>query len=265
MAGLFAVPVTWAAVPLVQAVETSINIDASFMHQQYHENLHPVGDVENGYMPGFGVNISSLLPVKPGYSPDLYTYLGYDFNAGDIHYDGHYIASGAPAVATDNAVFQRIEGRIGAGFPLQGGAEVIPFVMGGYQAWNRNVNQKGAIANDEFYHSGLFGLGVKLDVPVTPTVVISGTGEIIGLAGGGITAHGINFGRGFGVTPEERLELAVTDQFTPRWHATGSAYWEHFNYSGTHPEYYGDEGYAYEPFSTTTQFGFTVGVGYSFD
>jgi len=262
--GGFAVPASWAASPIVQAMETSISLDASYMHTQYHENIHPVGDVENGLSPGFGVKISSLLPLRPGYSPDLYTYLGYDFSAGDIHYDGHYIGSGAPAVATDNTVFNRVEARIGAGFPLANGVEVIPFAMGGYQSWNRNINQKGAIGSDEFYHSYLFGAGVKLDVPVSPTIVVSATGEILGLAGGGITADGTNFGRGFGVTPEERVELGIDDAVTQRWHVTGAAWFEHFDYSGTHPEYFPGY-YIYEPLSTTTQFGFNLGVSYSFD
>jgi hypothetical protein len=264
LVGMIAVPVSRAAIPLVQAIETSINIDAAYMHTQYHENLHPTGDDENGFSPGFGVSIGSLLPIRPGYSPDLYTYLGYDFSAGDIHYDGHYILSGLPVAATDNAVFNRIEARIGLGYPLADGVEIIPFVAGGYQAWNRNINNRGVIGTDEFYHSGLFGAGVKLDVPVSPTVVVSATGEIMGLAGGGITANGTDFGRGFGVTPLERFELSAADQITPRWHVTGSAYVERFNYSGTHPEYFPGY-YVYEPLSTTTQFGFTVGVGYSFD
>jgi len=263
MVGVFAVPVTYAAVPLVQAVETSINIDGIVQHTQYHENVSPIGDDESGFNGGGGVNISSLLPVKPGYSPDLYTYIGYNLEAGGIHYGGHF-QDGTPLSATDNAVFQNIEARIGAGFPLNTGIEVIPFIVGGYQAWNRNIDGPGIDGGGEFYHSGLFGFGVKFDEPVSSTVVLSETGEFLGLAGGGVHNPYVNFGRGFGVTPEEKFEFSVADQITPRWHVTGSAFVEHFNYSGTHPEYF-DGYYVYEPLSTTTQFGFTVGVGYSFD
>jgi len=262
--GALAVPVTWAASPLIQAIETSINIDAGFMHTQYHENLSPIGDDESGFTEGGGVNISYLMPVRPGYSPDLYTYIGYNLNAGEIHYGG-YFQDGVPLSATDHAVFQNIEARIGLGFPLASGAEVIPFIAGGYQAWNRNVDGTGVDAGGEFYHSGLFGAGLKLDVPVAPTVVVSATGEILGLAGGGVNNPAVDFGRGFGVTPEERFELGVADQVSPRWHVAGAAFIDHFNYSGTHPEYYGNLGSIYEPLSSTTQFGFSVGFGYSFD
>jgi hypothetical protein len=136
------------------------------MHQQYHENL-AVGDDESGYMPGFGVTLSALLPTSPGHpaAPDIYTDLGYEFNAGEIDYAGHY-QTGQPTTATDNAVFNRLEARLGVGLPLLNGDELIMFAAGGYQAWNRNINQKDAIGTDEFYSSGLFGGGLKLDVPL---------------------------------------------------------------------------------------------------
>jgi hypothetical protein len=263
MLGAIAVPAGWAASPLIQAFETSINLDANFMHTQYHENLSPIGDDESGFTEGAGVTIGSLLPLKPGYSPDLYTYLGYNINAGNIHYGG-YFQDGTPLAATDHAVFQNIEARIGAGFPLADGSELIPFIAGGYQAWNRNVDGTGVFGGGEFYHSGLFGAGLRYDYPVSPTVVVSGTAEILGLAGGGVHNPSINFGRGFGVTPEEHLEFEVSDQISPRWHVFGTGFFTHFNYSGTHPEYF-PYYYVYEPQSVTTQYGFSIGFGYSFD
>jgi hypothetical protein len=254
-----------AASPVVAAAETQVGIDGDFLHQQYHENL-AVGDDESGYMPGFGINIGALLPTYAGRlsAPDIYTNLGYEFNAGNINYAGHY-QSGQPVDLIDNAVMNRVEARLGVGLPLMSGDEIILFAAGGYQAWNRNINQKGGIGTDEFYHSGLFGGGLKLDMPIANTLVASATGELLGLAGGGITANGEDFGRGFGVTPEERVQLGLDEAVRPRIHVFAGAFWEHFNYSGTHPEYYGNEGYIYEPFSTTTQFGANLGVGYSFN
>lgn len=255
----------------IQAAETNLRISGGFMHTQYHENLQP-GDDESGYTPGLGVGASVLLPFtrnRPA-SPDFYAALDYDIDAGNILYAGHLQEEdgGAPLDATDHAVFQRIEARLGVGFPLENGIESIPFFAFGYQAWNRNDTSAETIDGGEFYHSGLFGLGWKLDVPVTPTIVLSGDGEFLALAGGGITnpeiGYGLDFGRGFGVTPEERIELALDDQVAGHFHLFAKAFWEHFNYSGTHPEYYGDAGYAYEPLSTTTQFGLNVGAAYSF-
>ena len=266
LAACVAVRPALAASPAVSAAETSVNLSVGVMNTQYHENLTP-GDDESGTTPGFGVSIGALLPTHPGYaaSVDIYSALIYDFDAGNIGYSGHYLVSGAPLTATDHAVFNRVEARLGLGFPLIGGAESIPFLAVGYQAWNRNIDPKGAIGTDEFYHSGLFGVGYRLDVPIGAGFVASGTGEVLALAGGGITANGANFSGGFGVTPEERVELGLNDAVSGRFHLFATAFWEHFNYSGTRPQSYGYNYFLYEPFSTTTQFGANFGIGYSFN
>ncbi|OYV37799.1 MAG: hypothetical protein B7Z81_05490, partial [Acidocella sp. 20-61-6] len=197
----------FAASPAVQAAETSVYLGAGVMHSQYHENLTP-GDDESGYTPGFSVGASVLLPMRPAdlANPDFYAALNYDFNAGNITYAGHYqaIDGGAPLQATDRAVFNRIEVRLGIGVPLAGGGEAIPFIAGGYQAWNRNIDSPMTVNGGEFYHTGLFGAGMKFDQPLGRLLVASVTGEVFGLAGGGITnpqiGGGQSFGRGFGVT-----------------------------------------------------------------
>jgi hypothetical protein len=257
------------ASPAVSAAETSVNLSIGVMHTQYHENVVP-GDDESGVTPGFGVSVSALLPTRPGdtSSVDIYSALLYNFDAGNIGYAGHYLVSGTPVSATDHAVFNRVEARLGLGFPMVRGMESIPFLVAGYQAWNRNIDTPGVTGTDEFYHSGLFGLGYKLDVPIGAGFVASGTGELLGLAGGGITDDSANWSGGFGVTPEERVELGLDDAVFGRFHLFASAYWEHFNYSGTRPGSFGYNYYIYEPyepFSTTTQFGANFGIGYSFN
>jgi hypothetical protein len=262
LAGILLPPQARAASPEVAAAETTISIYLSGMHTQYHENLGPPTDDESGATPGFGVALGGLTPY--GATTDLYTSLNYNFSAGPINYNGFTQPGDQPLAATDNAVFNRIEARIGVGLPLANGAEAIPFLAGGYQAWNRNVDSKITIDGGEFYHTFLFGAGLKFDQPVTPAIVLSATAEGLGLAGGNVQNNGIGFGRGMGVTAEELISLGLDYAMTPRWHTFGSIYWEHFIYSGTHPEYFSD-GYAYEPLSTTTQFGVNAGVGFSFN
>jgi hypothetical protein len=254
------------ASPAVSAAETSVHLSVGVTHTQYHEDVVP-GDDESGAIPGFGVSVSALLPTRPAdtSSVDIYSALIYNFDAGNIGYSGHYLVSGAPASATDHAVFNRVEARLGLGFPMIGGMESIPFLAAGYQAWNRNIDSPGVPGTDESYHSGLFGLGYKLDVPIGSGFVASGTGELLGLAGGGITDNSNNWSGSFGVTPEERVELGLDDAVFGRFHLFATAYWEHFNYSGTRPESFGYNYYIYEPFSTTTQFGANFGIGYSFN
>jgi hypothetical protein len=247
----------------VAAAETNVNLSAAFMHFQYHENLtEGTGDDENGYSAGFGVGASALLVNDMIFNTDLYAALNYDFSAGNLDYGGHYLFTGLPATATDRAVFNRIEARIGIGFPLNYGIEVIPFLAGGYQSWNRNDENKGTIGSDEFYSAGLAGAGIKLDVPLTPAIVASATGEVLGLVGADITNDNFGFSSGMGPSAEERITLGLDYVVQGPFHVFGTAYWEHFNYSGFKPK--ASTYYFYEPLSTTTQFGANVGVAYSF-
>jgi hypothetical protein len=248
----------------VLAAETNINLSAGFMHTQYHENARPgSGDDENGFTAGFGVGASVLLPENglPA-DADLYTALMYEFSAGNLDYGGHYLVSNKPLQATDHAVFNRIEARLGFGFPLEGGAELIPFLAAGYQAWNRNVDITGAIGTDEFYHSGLFGGGIKLDLPIASRTVISATAEAFALAGGGIANNNFDINHSLGVSAEERISLGMDYDINGPIHVFGTGFWEHFNYAGFKPT--PSTYYLYEPLSTTTQFGGNIGVAYSF-
>lgn len=256
-----------AASPPVAAAETGLSVDLGAMHTKYHEIVTP-GDDESGLTPGFGVGASVLTPMHPGTlgGADFYASLNYEFDAGDLRYAGHYQQAdgGGALVAVDRAVFNRIAARVGLGFPLMGGGESIPFLVLGYQAWNRNVDAPNTVNGGEFYHSGLLGLGWKVDQPLGRLFVASATGQIIGLAGGGVSNNGQGFSRGFGVTPEERVDLGLDDALAGKLHVFAQLYWQHFNYSGTRPEYFPTY-YIYEPFSTTTQIGANIGVGYSFN
>lgn len=248
----------YAAGSAVSAAENLVTVDLGFMHAQYHENMQP-GDDEHGFVPALGLGASVLLPT--GGWTDIYTALNYGFSAGNIGYSGHMLIGGQPVNATDHATFNQIEARIGLGFPLAGGAESIPFIAGGYQSWNRNIVSSSAGGTSEFYHSGLVGMGLKLDMPLGSALVASVTGEFFGLAGGGITSNSLGFSGGFGVTPGERVELGLDEAFSGPLHFFAHADLEHFNYAGTAQ---GPGSVYFEPFSTTTQFGLNIGAGYRF-
>ncbi|MDE8346113.1 MAG: hypothetical protein POH28_08080 [Acidocella sp.] len=270
VAGVLSLP-AHAASPLVAAAESSFDLELGGMHAQYHENVTP-GDDESGLIPGFGVGVSLLAPLHPGISTsilggdDLYVALNYEFDAGNIRYAGHYqaIDGGGALDAVDRAAFNRAEARVGLGFPLAGGGESIPFVVAGYQAWNRDVVAANTADGKAFYESGLFGLGWRLDQPLGRMLVASATGQVFALAGGGVSDGSQGFSHGFGVTPEERVDLGLDDALGGKLHVFAQLYWQHFNYAGTPPAYY--PGYfLYEPFSTTTQIGADIGLGYSFN
>ncbi|MDE8347350.1 MAG: hypothetical protein POH28_14440, partial [Acidocella sp.] len=139
---------------------------------------------------------------------------------------------------------------------------VIPFFAFGYQAWNRNIENKGAIGTDEFYHSGLFGGGLKIDAPLTPTLVASVTGEMMALVGSGIALNNFGVTHSMGVSAEERIALGLDQDVRGPYHITGTLFYEHFNYAGYRAT--PNTLFLYEPLSTTTQFGANIGFAYSF-
>jgi hypothetical protein len=243
----------------IKAAETNINISANFMHTHYSEG-EP--DSENGFTPGFGVGGSVLVP-SAFQNIDLYSAFAYQFNAGSLNYDGHYLISGLPVTATDNAVFNNIRGRLGLGFPLNGGAmEVIPYIAMGYQSWNRNINKTGAIGTDEFYSAASAGGGVKLDIPLTATIVASGSAELSGIFAAHVQSNTLGLGFDMGNSAQERVSLGLDDAVSGPIHLQASADLTHFNYAGSKPS--ASSYYFYEPLSTTTQVTVNLGVSYSF-
>lgn len=261
----------------VRAAETNLSIGLGVMHTQYHENItQGFGDDENGFSEGGNFGASVLLPnLLVLRNDDLYAALQLDVTGGNLTYGGHEedLLTGeiSPITLTDRAVFLRFESRFGIGFPLRGGMELIPFLAGGYQAWNRNIDvPDGGTGTDEFYDEALLGGGLKLDVPVTPKLVLSGTGEVLSMIAGNIDYDSFGENAGLGGSAQERVSLGADYAVTPHFHVTGSADWEHFNYAGnkytTNKEIQaGDFIYEIsEPVSTTTQFGLNVGVAYSF-
>lgn len=243
----------------IAAAETNLNISVGFMHTQYSEGPP---DSESGFTPGFTIG-ASLLQPSAWQNVDYYAAFAYQFNAGNLSYNGHYLYSGAPVTATDRAVFNRIQARMGLGFPIAGGAvEAIPYFTAGYQSWNRNVSVEGAIGTDEFYSSALVGGGLKLDIPITATIVASTGAELLGMVGNHITIDSLGIGFGMGNSMQERVSLGVDDAVYGPLHLQASANWTHFNYAGSKPSY-ATYGY-FEPLSNTTQVGVNLGVAYSF-
>jgi len=243
----------------IAAAETNLNISVGFLHTNYSEGPP---DSENGFTPGFTVGGSVLVPSAWS-NIDLYSALSYQFSAGNLSYNGHYLVSGAPLNATDRAVFNHVEGRLGLGLPIAGGAvEAIPYLVGGYQSWNRNVSTPGVPGTDEFYSAGMAGAGIKLDIPITATIVGSGSAEMMGIFGAHVDSNSLGIGFGMGNSAQERVSLGLDDALFGPLHLQASADVTHFNYAGSKPS---DASFGlYEPTSTTTQVGVNLGVSYSF-
>lgn len=255
----------------IQAAETNLNLSVGFMHTNYSEGPP---DSENGFAPGFGVGASALLP-SAFQNIDLYSALFYQFNAGNLNYNGHeenlLTQAVTPAQGTDRAVFNRIEGRLGLGFPLANGqVEIIPYITAGYMSWNRNIDNAGPIGTDEFYRTALVGVGAKVDATVTSSLVLSASAQFSGLVASNVTFDSFDEGHTMGDSGDERVSLGLNQSVSGPLHVFASATVDHFNYAG---DKFNDNNiivagpYAYqiaEPTSSTTQVGVNLGVSYSF-
>lgn len=220
------VPVLWclaspslAAAPAVAAAESTVTLAGGFAATAYSTRLFP-GEAERSSGADLASGIAFLHSAMGGY--DGYAALAY--RRGGL--------SGGNA-------FNQLEARLGGGIPLGGSTEVIPYAEIGYQAWNRD--SPGAAT--AFYRGMLAGGGTKLDVPVSPILVVSLDTSFLALSGGNAAA-------GQAVTPAEHVVLGLDDAAYGRLHVVAQAWWSRFTYG--------------QPSTAATQSGVNLGFGYHF-
>jgi hypothetical protein len=249
-----------AADPAIAAAETSVRLGLTAGYGDYEENLVP-RDTEAGAVIGVSAGVSSLMPYAlPGFDfPDLYADAGYDFSAGLMKDRGDPLNRAAtPYQARDDAYYNTAVVRLGAGAPVGGGQEVIPYVAGGYQNWYRNVG--GPAGFGEFYRAEMIGGGLKVDFAGSPSLVVQAAAEAFAVIGGGVTVPAERYDGSFGPSAEERISLDADYRLTPTWHAFAGLGFVHYEYSGSKP----DDSGRFEPLSTTLQVNSMFGIAYGF-
>lgn len=268
--GLFGVavvaaPAAHAADPAVQAAETSVRLGVTAGYGSYAENVTPQ-DTETGALLGVSAGVSALTPgplARFGF-PDIYSDLQYDFSAGFLNYDGNLNNSAqTPYRTADHGYYNNVVVRLGIGAPFiggafAGGAELIPYIAGGYQNWSRNIG--GGRGYGETYQAGLVGGGLRLDLTRGPAFVVSAAAEGFVVIGGSVNVPSQNFNGQFGTSAQERVSLDADYRLTSAWHAFAGLGLTHYTYTGSKP---GNSG-IYEPLSTTFQLNSTFGVSYGF-
>jgi hypothetical protein len=249
-----------AADPAIVAAETSVRLGLTAGYGTYEENISPQ-DTEAGALLGLTAGVSALTPSGLGaYGlPDLYTGVDYNFAAGFLNYHGNLQnAANTPYQTHDNAYYNIAIVRLGVGAPVAGGAEVIPYIAGGYQNWYRNTG--GAYGFGEFYQAGLMGGGLRLDVTRGRNLVLSAAAEGFAVFGGSVSVPSQNFTGNFGTSAEERVSLDADYRLSGTWHAFAGLGLTHYGYTGSKA---GAQG-LYEPLSTTFQVNSMFGVAYGF-
>lgn len=236
-------------------------------YQEHITQFDGQTDIESGWMPGFQVKYSLMGDYFPSL-PNLYFAVNYDYSNGDLHYQGFLLSSRAPSQGTDSAVTNRVVARLGMGLPLAQSWMLTPYLAGGYQNWDRNL--QGPHGYTEKYSAGLVGAGLMLQYAPTRRLVLSANAQGFAVIGGGMTPSGSllqdNLGTAsFGTSGEERVSLDADYRLNGSWHVYGGLDFTHFNYTGgplNSPlaQLLG----AAEPPSSTNLFGMQLGVAYGF-
>jgi hypothetical protein len=230
-----------AARPEIAAAETHVSLAAGFAHSAY--GATGVSAREAGTTPEFAVSAALLLPATTPF--DYYAAFDYRFSGGGLAAGGN---------ATDQAVFNAAEARLGGGLALPGGAEIIPYFAIGYQGWNRVIGGGGGRGGESFYRSALAGAGAKLDLPVSDLLVVSLDAEFLALAGGSLAGsmRGVTLSAATRVTPQEHVELGLDDAAYGPLHIFAQAWATHLSVDDPQIRI------------GSTQSGVNLGIGYSF-
>lgn len=249
--------------------EIGLAVTGTLMNYQEHiTQFNGQTDIESGWMPGFQVKYS-LMGDYFSSLPNLYFAVNYDYSNGNLHYQGFLLSPGTPpSQTTDSAVTNRVVGRLGMGFPLAQSWMLTPYLAGGYQNWDRNL--QGTHGGKEKYSAGLVGAGFMLQYAPIRQLVLSANAQGFAVIGGGMTPSGNiienNLGTAsFGTSGEERVSLDADYRLNGSWHVYGGLNFTHFNYTGgplNSPlaQLLG----AAEPPSSTNLFGMQLGVAYGF-
>lgn len=242
----------------IMAVDNSVSLGFNENLMNYQEHINPgPSDTESGWMPGFKIAGSYLnAPFH------VYLHLSYQYNRGGIHYLGTNLETKAAVQTTDRATTQRLMAKAGYAFSLANDMTVIPYIAGGYQHWNRNL-EISVGQEIEDYNAGLIGAGGLFQYQVMPRLVLSADAEFLAVVGGSMTPHITDLGylghANFGTSGEEKIDVSANYTVSGPWSVYGGLDFTHFNYTGGQiPPV------AFEPPSSTNQFGINAGLRYSF-
>jgi hypothetical protein len=214
----------------IQAAETSVRLGLTSGYESYGRVTSEQSGQGAGVI-GITAGFSDLSSSSaPGFLlPDLYASAGYDFSAG--FGNGKRDSSGTPFATHDNAYYNTATIRLGAGKPVGGRMELIPYALAGYRNWSRN--SAGPAGYGEFYQSEILGGGVRFDLAGGPSVVLSASAEGYAVVGGGGSGPSQNFDEGLEASAAERVSLDADYRLNRTWHAFAGLGVNHFEYGGS--------------------------------
>jgi len=249
-----------AGIAAIKNTNNAIGIQAISTYVNYTETIGGATvDTEQGYVPGFALNISFMQDWLLG---NDYLAATYSQNNGNTNYTGSYIGSSqgygsvkttSPAVLTDFSL------RYGKGFVLNDQFMATPFIELGSHQWDRNLG-----SYQETYTNGYYGLGLLGQLAMTNAFVLSASAMVGNTVNSNISISGSPYtGGALGNSTIYRLGISGDYAFTKSLHGNIGLDYTSFSYGQSTPTRVGRYVY-YEPSSTSQYTTYKIGLSYNF-
>lgn len=217
-------------------------------------------DSDRGILPSFATGIQFLTSPQSRY-PNLYFALQGGGTFGFTHYNGSYLFSNKPDLATDPSITWDVQGRFGRAFALNNAFLVTPFAELGFQVWHRG-DPNGY--NEDYQHETALG-GLMLQYSPIQKLVFTLDGAV-----------GTTFGASMQSTTPPltynlqdslvwKIDGAIGYALTQHWELISRVSYTQFNYGASNSVFDPTLGsFTLEPDSETQTFSTQIGVAYHF-
>ena len=238
----------------------AIGIQAISTYVNYTETVgSTISNTEQGYVPGFALNVSFMQDWLLG---NDYLAATYSQSTGNTNYTGSYIGSsqGYGSVKTTSpATLNDFSFRYGKGFALNDQFMATPFIELGSHQWDRNLR-----SYQETYTNNYYGLGLLGQLAMTNAFVLSASALVGNTANSNISITGSPYtGGALGTSTIYRLGISGNYAFTKSLHGNIGLDYTSFSYGQSTPTRVGRYVY-YEPNSTTQYTTYKIGLSYNF-
>jgi hypothetical protein len=252
----------------VRMWDNALSLDGGSTHLDYQESYRGANlDSEKGWLPTATLGAGLLASdYAQGLARNLYARLELTGSVGNTTYDGslcNIFGHCIPSTSTTKDAIYGVSGRIGRGFPLEGGLILIPFAQVDYRYWNRKLTGPGGYG--EVYDDWAGLAGVMAQIGFAPGWVASLSG-----AGGTLLTANMNDGIAdfpLGNAAIWQVRAQIGWSLTPHIELTGSTGYDSFSYKASPVVYEPSNIFCargcIEPDSATLQITLT-GVAYRF-
>jgi hypothetical protein len=243
---------------------------ARFFYTDYEEDIDPPQKSTNsGWLPGVYLGF--------GYKKNngLYLKLSGSYASGDLAYDGSDQSGTAIYFSNDPQRFYRFEANIGYAFQAGPRTFLVPYIGYGYRFWKRGEANPSIGNYKEEYDWHYLPLGVRVEhdfaarwrfgVTAAAHIMFMGRMKVsLSDLDSGYNDPAFNLGDKIGFY----MAAPVRYAFTRNWSVTGTPWFEYSPLGASDLElltYHGTEkSLVREPSSATKQYGFDLGIAYSF-